>query len=40
MEMHSDEMEPMHEMGDIPQEEAQGDEDFDYSDFELDDEDI
>ena len=40
MEMHSDEMEPMHEMGDMPQEEAQGDEDFDYSDFELDDEDI
>lgn len=41
VEMHQDEMvgEPMQEMGDMPQE-GQGDEDFDYSDFELDDEDI
>lgn len=41
-EMHQEEMvgEQMPEMGDAPQEEAQGDEDFDYSDFELDDEDI
>lgn len=41
VEMHQDEMagEPMQEMGDIPQD-GQGDEDFDYSDFELDDEDI
>ena len=42
VEMHQDEMsgEPMQEMGDMPMEEGQGDEDFDYSDFELDDEDI
>ncbi len=42
IEMHQDEMvgEPMQEMGDMPMEESQGDEDFDYSDFELDDEDI
>ena len=41
VEMHQDEMagEPMQEMGDMP-EDGQGDEDFDYSDFELDDEDI
>lgn len=41
IEMHQDEMvgEPMQEMSDMPQE-GQGDEDFDYSDFELDDEDI
>lgn len=41
VEMHQDEMagEPMQEMGDMPQD-GQGDEDFDYSDFELDDEDI
>ncbi len=42
VEMHQDEMvgEPTQEMGDMPMEETQGDEDFDYSDFELDDEDI
>lgn len=41
VEMHQDEMagEPMQEMSDMP-EDGQGDEDFDYSDFELDDEDI
>lgn len=40
-EMPHEEMpqEPLQEMGDVPQE-GQGDEDFDYSDFELDDEDI